>query len=139
MIDTPVELSLIIPAYNEQDLIISTLEVLVQFLETRIPQFEILVVDDGSRDNTTQINNTLSVNLLCVYWLNQPTRVKGAPFNAGCLRVKASTSYSWTLIYPTAWMPLVRSWRHLQVSMTWRSGHATWKDLKCATSPCSGI
>jgi dolichyl-phosphate beta-glucosyltransferase len=89
MIDTPVELSLIIPAYNEQDLIISTLEVLVQFLETRIPQFEILVVDDGSRDNTTQIVQQYSLGQPRVRLLAQPANLgKGRAIQRGVFESK---------------------------------------------------
>jgi dolichyl-phosphate beta-glucosyltransferase len=89
MIDTPVELSLVIPAYNEQDLIISTLEELIQFLETRIPKFEILVVDDGSQDKTTEIVQQYSLGQPRVRLLAQPSNLgKGCAIQRGVLESK---------------------------------------------------
>jgi dolichyl-phosphate beta-glucosyltransferase len=49
---TSPELSIIIPAYNEEALIVSTLEGLTAYLAERPEPYEILVVDDGSQDNT---------------------------------------------------------------------------------------
>ena len=55
MTNPPIELSLIIPAYNEQQKIAANLETLVQFLLVRFESFEILVVDDGSADETANV------------------------------------------------------------------------------------
>ena len=49
---TSPELSIIIPAYNEEALITSTLEGLKTYLSTRLETYEIIVVDDGSQDKT---------------------------------------------------------------------------------------
>jgi len=46
------DLSIIIPAYNEETLIASTLESLRNYLATRPEAYEIIVVDDGSQDGT---------------------------------------------------------------------------------------
>ena len=46
------ELSIIVPAYNEEDLIQSTLDGLYEYFSQRREQYEILVVDDGSHDKT---------------------------------------------------------------------------------------
>lgn len=48
------DLSMIIPAYNEEALIVSTLDGLRTYLASRPESYEILVVDDGSRDRTTE-------------------------------------------------------------------------------------
>lgn len=48
------DLSIIIPAYNEETLIAGTLEGLRTYLATRPETFEIIVVDDGSHDDTVQ-------------------------------------------------------------------------------------
>jgi dolichyl-phosphate beta-glucosyltransferase len=50
---TAPELSIIIPAYNEEALIVSTLDDLGSFLSARPELYEIIVVDDGSRDKTS--------------------------------------------------------------------------------------
>lgn len=49
---TTPDLSIIIPAYNEEALIASTLDSLQTYLAARPEQFEIIVVDDGSQDKT---------------------------------------------------------------------------------------
>jgi len=51
----PCFLSVIIPAYNEQARIIPTLQAVSEYLTRRNLSYEILVVDDGSRDCTSQI------------------------------------------------------------------------------------
>jgi len=47
-------ISFIIPAYNEQSKIIRTLEEVVRTLENLKIDYEIIVVDDGSRDKTAE-------------------------------------------------------------------------------------
>jgi dolichyl-phosphate beta-glucosyltransferase len=49
---TSPELSIIIPAYNEEALIVSTLDGLGAYLSARPETYEIIVVDDGSQDKT---------------------------------------------------------------------------------------
>ncbi|MDQ3005762.1 MAG: glycosyltransferase [Chloroflexota bacterium] len=49
---TIVELSIVIPAYNEETLIINTLESLRAYMATRSEKYELIVVDDGSDDRT---------------------------------------------------------------------------------------
>ena len=46
------ELSIIVPAYNEEALIATTLDCLHSYLAVRPESFEIIVVDDGSQDHT---------------------------------------------------------------------------------------
>lgn len=48
-------LSVIIPAYNEEKRIVKTLLSLDKYLSERDYDYEILVVDDGSKDNTVNI------------------------------------------------------------------------------------
>ena len=50
---TSPELSILIPAYNEEALIVSTLDGLKEYLSTRPETYEIIVVDDGSQDRTS--------------------------------------------------------------------------------------
>ncbi|MCI0552923.1 MAG: glycosyltransferase [Anaerolineae bacterium] len=49
---TVLDLSIIIPAYNEEALIVNTLESLRSYMTARPEQYEIIVVDDGSHDKT---------------------------------------------------------------------------------------
>ena len=52
---TVLDLSIIIPAYNEEALIVSTLESLRSYMMARSEQYEIIVVDDGSQDKTVTL------------------------------------------------------------------------------------
>lgn len=49
---TELDISIIVPAYNEEDLILSTLDGLQNYFKTRNEIYEIIVVDDGSHDRT---------------------------------------------------------------------------------------
>lgn len=63
MTDTPKLISLIIPCYNEQDVIeetISRLRKLCKKLDSYI--FELIFIDDGSRDLTWHLLNELTIN-----------------------------------------------------------------------------
>jgi len=51
---TIVEISIVIPAYNEETLIINTLESLRAYMATRPEKYELIVVDDGSDDKTSE-------------------------------------------------------------------------------------
>jgi dolichyl-phosphate beta-glucosyltransferase len=53
------DLSIVIPAYNEEKRITATLESIFEFLKNRSRKFEIIVVDDGSSDNTAAIVENL--------------------------------------------------------------------------------
>lgn len=48
-------LSVIIPAFNEEKRIESSLEKITQYLEKNIENYEVLVIDDGSTDATIEI------------------------------------------------------------------------------------
>src|SRR4030042_4743592 len=84
-----IKLSLIIPAYNEEKIIADNLEKISNFLKAKEYSWEIIVVNDGSKDNTAKIVEkicerdkkirTLSLNV------NQG---KGAAIRAGVLGAK---------------------------------------------------
>lgn len=52
---SPVYLSLILPAYNEEQRIGNSLECILSFLQSQPYSSEIVIVDDGSRDRTLEI------------------------------------------------------------------------------------
>lgn len=84
---TTPELSIIIPAYNEEALIINTLNGLQSYMRTRPESYEIVVVDDGSRDRTIaciqewQIHNPGILQLV----INQTNRGKGFSIRRGVM------------------------------------------------------
>ena len=51
----PKLLSVIVPAYDEEEQIVSTLEKVHDFLSEQDYDYEIIVVDDGSRDRTVEL------------------------------------------------------------------------------------
>ena len=55
----PNSISFVIPAYNEQDNIKRSVESAFDFLNSNFSDFEIIVVDDGSKDNTQAICKNL--------------------------------------------------------------------------------
>lgn len=48
----PLSLSIIIPAYNEAERLAKSLSTILNYLTEHVPEAELIVVDDGSRDNT---------------------------------------------------------------------------------------
>ncbi len=51
----PLSTSIVIPAYNEGERIVGSLEKIVAFLAEQRMNAEVLVVNDGSRDNTAEV------------------------------------------------------------------------------------
>jgi len=56
-LDSPasLDLSVIIPAYNEEDRLPKMLDECLDFLEKRDSSYEVIIVDDGSKDTTTEV------------------------------------------------------------------------------------
>ena len=81
------DISIIVPAYNEDVLIVNTLDGLCSYMVTRPEQYEIVVVDDGSQDNTVtfiqdwQRSNGTDLKLL----INQTNMGKGFSVRRGVM------------------------------------------------------
>src|SRR4030042_4571409 len=81
-------ISIIIPAFNEGDRSGRSLESLSQFLKTRTEEFEVIVVDDASTDNTKQIAESFHdkiPNLRDLRLDKSPFSGKGLAVNKGVL------------------------------------------------------
>ena len=79
-----VQLSIVVPAYNEATRIARSLEQTLSFLATRPGACEIIVVDDGSRDDSAQIVEDLAKRHASVRLVRLPqNRGKGAAIRAG--------------------------------------------------------
>lgn len=73
-----VKILIIVPAYNEQAVIASTVQSLQQFTK-RNPEFSYLVIDDGSTDNTVDILKQIDAN-----YISHPINLGiGEPFKTG--------------------------------------------------------
>lgn len=55
----PMEISLIIPAYNEEKQILNTLVNVIEYMEKLEVPYEIIVVNDGSQDKTAEMAKSL--------------------------------------------------------------------------------
>ena len=81
-------ISIIIPAFNEEDRIGRSLEKLAAFLKNRTEKFEVIVVDDASTDNTRQIAESFSdkiPNFKVLRLEKSPFAGKGLAVNKGVL------------------------------------------------------
>lgn len=77
-------LSVIIPAYNEEKRLPKTLESVFKYLNKQAYAFEVIVVDDGSADKTTQNIKDFSKDIKIVSYL--PNRGKGYAVKTGMLK-----------------------------------------------------
>lgn len=81
---TLTRLSVALPAFNEEAVIAETVVSCVTTLATICPNFEVIVVDDGSHDKTSDIADALArenASIRCVH--NQPNRGYGGALRAG--------------------------------------------------------
>lgn len=78
------DITLVIPAYNEEERLGSTLERAVDYLSRRGTSYEILVVDDGSRDRTVDVAEGFAARGVRVIRQDR-NRGKGAAVRAGML------------------------------------------------------
>jgi glycosyltransferase involved in cell wall biosynthesis len=77
-------LSVVLPAYNEEAVIADTVARCVQVLSVIAPDYEIIVVDDGSRDRTGEIADELAARNPRVRVIhNRPNRGYGGALTAG--------------------------------------------------------
>jgi dolichyl-phosphate beta-glucosyltransferase len=78
-------LSLVIPAYNEEKILAGTLQEIITYLKKKKYSWEIVIVDDGSHDKTSEIAKKFSgqgVKLLTF----KVNRGKGAALREGVLK-----------------------------------------------------
>jgi glycosyltransferase involved in cell wall biosynthesis len=83
------ELSIIIPAYNEESRLPSTLERIAAYIRASGRSTEVIVVDDGSRDHTAAVAESFRsrIPLLCVV-PNGVNRGKGYSVRQGMLEAR---------------------------------------------------
>lgn len=61
--DAGVYLSVIVPAYNEEQRLPKMLDEAIEYLEAQKFKYEVIVVDDGSKDGTSTVVNEFSKKL----------------------------------------------------------------------------
>lgn len=77
------DFSIVIPAYNESDKISSTITQVVNYMRTLPGSFEVIVSDDGSRDNTAQIVESMASDIPELKLLKNPHKGKGSAVWSG--------------------------------------------------------
>lgn len=80
-----VSLTIVIPAFNEQERIGGTVQVLADYLSARPWTWEIRVVDDGSSDDTAGVVTELGRRVPGIVLQREPHRGKGGAVKAGML------------------------------------------------------
>jgi len=85
-----VDLSIVVPAYNEEHRILPTLHQLHAFLSQQPLRYEIIVVDDGSKDGTVAVVERAARESIpnLVVLRQTPNRGKGAAVRAGMLEAR---------------------------------------------------
>jgi len=81
-------LSIVIPAYNEEQRLDASLEQIAAYLETENIHAEILVVDDGSTDGTARLAARALTGYEGRVLLNDENRGKGFSVRRGCLEAR---------------------------------------------------
>ena len=72
------DLSIVIPAYNEESHLSSTLNDIAEYLKATTYSYEIIVVDDGSTDKTAEISSSCSMAFKSFTLIkNSPNQGKG--------------------------------------------------------------
>jgi dolichyl-phosphate beta-glucosyltransferase len=83
------DLSIVIPAFNEEQRIQPTLEHLHRFLASRTMSWEIVVVDDGSADGTVGLVERLALTIPNLRVIaSTPNRGKGSAVRIGMLAAR---------------------------------------------------
>jgi dolichyl-phosphate beta-glucosyltransferase len=84
-------LSVVVPAYNEAPRIVPTLSRLAEYLGDAFGSYEIIVVDDGSTDDTSAVVQNLGRRLAGIRLIRYAqNRGKGYAVRTGCLASKGN-------------------------------------------------
>jgi dolichyl-phosphate beta-glucosyltransferase len=89
-------LSIIIPAYNEEERIVKTLEEITSFMSKTKISYELIVVDDGSKDKTYEVTQnffSLYPDLNFKLLKNSENLGKGAAVRKGILNATGKLIY----------------------------------------------
>ena len=81
-----VELSIVIPAYNEKCRLPATVLDTIRWCEEHCTRYEIIIVDDGSTDETLEIGKVFAEYHDNVSWIANPHLGKGAAVRSGMLK-----------------------------------------------------
>jgi len=86
--NSAIQLSIVIPAYNEQERLPRTVVETIRWCTTRNIDFELIIADDGSRDQTLALAHLFEESDLRIRALACPHMGKGATVRMGVLNAK---------------------------------------------------
>lgn len=86
-------LSIIIPAYNEQSRLPQTLPKVAEFVETQPYEAEVLVVDDGSTDNTVEVAEKFAIEHPSIRVIKAQHGGKGHAVRTGMLQARGQYAF----------------------------------------------
>ncbi|HXK52454.1 glycosyltransferase family 2 protein [Candidatus Nomurabacteria bacterium] len=87
------EYTIVIPVYNESDKIANTINQVITFMRTFSEKFEVIVVDDGSSDNTVQILENLTSSYKELVIIKNKHKGKSAAVWSGMYQAKGDYIY----------------------------------------------
>ncbi len=87
------EFSIVIPAYKESDKIIPTLTQVLTFMRNFSTSFEVIVVDDGSPDNTAELVEGYATEHGEIRLIKNPHKGKGPTVWTGMMEAKGNYIY----------------------------------------------
>lgn len=83
------EISVVIPAYDEEQRLGGTLKAIMEFLRGRGTDYEIIVVDDGSQDGTADAVKAMAISNPCVrLYCQNRNRGKGYATKVGVFKAR---------------------------------------------------
>ncbi|HXO67082.1 MAG TPA: dolichyl-phosphate beta-glucosyltransferase [Candidatus Dormibacteraeota bacterium] len=83
------DLSVVIPAYNEESRLASTVDRVLEYLRQGARSYELIVVDDGSRDGTAGTVDAMNASGAAILLVRHPVNLgKGAAVRTGVLASK---------------------------------------------------
>jgi glycosyltransferase involved in cell wall biosynthesis len=82
-VDESLRLSVIMPVYNEEGAIVAAVDEVKQFVLAFVPESELVVVDDGSRDGTGPLLDAAASGDPRIRVIHQPNGGHGAALLAG--------------------------------------------------------
>lgn len=88
------EYSIVIPAYNEADKISATLTQVTSFMRTFSSAYEVIIVDDGSKDSTAKLVKDFQKDAPEVVLIENPHKGKGFAVRTGMLAAKGDFIYT---------------------------------------------
>ena len=83
--DAPLHLSVVIPAYREEERLKQSLPRILDYLQARPQTWEVVVVDDGSPDQTSEVAKRILADHRHTVLRNEPNAGKGASIRRGML------------------------------------------------------